>query len=232
MSSSIAQASARFGRLWARGHESFSPSSRRILSVKGKGATNYLQGLLTSDLLKLPSSPREEILNVSDIATRTDGSGEKVEYDVPIELLNASITTEILRSACFLDHKGRNLTDALLWKSPRVDNEIDEYFIEVPANTADVLLSHLKKYKMRRSKIDINDNTSKMSSHTIYGTLNSMGTPPGYFAVRKSSIIFFVSRDCFQIMQLIGKSIFNYRCMIGFRSKTPIFGSSNFIWCR
>ena len=189
MASSITAAGARFGRLWARGHESFSPSARRILSIKGKGATTYLQGLVTSDLLQLPSSPREEQVDPSSSSSSSSLQEESIEgYDVPPELLNASITTEMLRSTCFLDHKGRNITDALLWKYPKNDitsddgSEEEEYLIDVSATSADELLTHLKKFKMRRSKVEIGDKTKEISSYAIYGTLNSMGTPPGYLA--------------------------------------------------
>ena len=173
MASSLSLVNARFGRLWARGHESFPPTARRILSVKGKGATTYLQGLVTSDLLQIAPSPREETIDPTAVAATTDeDAGSGSEYDVPPEVLNASVTTDMLRSTCFLDHKGRNMTDALLWKLPpnsddKSDSKEDQYFIEVPATTADELLDHLKKYKMRRSKVEIDDKTHGMSAHTI-----------------------------------------------------------------
>ena len=154
-----------FGRLWKRGHESFSPDSRRILSVQGKGATAYLQGLVTSDLLTPPSPPREE-KEADNIEVEND-ENHGVDF------------SDHLRSTCFLDNKGRILTDSLLWK---VDE--NQYYIEVPAETADPLLSHLKQFILRRTKVKVKDETanSGMASHVIFGTLNARGTPEGFLA--------------------------------------------------
>jgi len=158
-----------FGRLWKRGHESFSPDSRRILSVHGKGATAYLQGLVTCDLLTPPIPPREE--------KEADNTGVE----------NGSDSTEVpgvdfsdhLRSTCFLDAKGRILTDSLLWK---VDE--NQYYIDVAADTADPLLSHLKQFILRRTKVKVKDESAKsgMASHVIFGTLNARNTPEGFLA--------------------------------------------------
>ena len=175
---------ARFGKLWALGHESFSPSIRRIFSVKGKGATNFLQGLVTSDLHQIPLAPREEKVHPNTAQSEERG------HDLNEEVLTAPITTELMRSTCFLDQRGRNLTDALLWKIPKNngpngENETreEEYLIEVPANTAETLFEHLKKYTMKRSKVVIDEKTNNVSSHVIYGTLNTSGTPPGFLSV-------------------------------------------------
>ncbi|OEU19697.1 Aminomethyltransferase folate-binding domain-containing protein [Fragilariopsis cylindrus CCMP1102] len=143
-----------FGRLWKRGHESFSPNTRRILSVQGEGATAYLQGLVTCDLTQPPNPPLKE--------------------DIGVDF------SDHLRAACFLDNKGRILTDSLLWK-------VDEthYYIDVPTETADPLLAHMKQFILRRTKVKVKDETngkSGMSSHVIFGTLNSRNTPPGYLA--------------------------------------------------
>ena len=153
-----------FGRLWKRGHESFSPDARRIFSVEGKGATTYLQGLVTSDLLSPPTPPREEKeADVENDSTESPG----VDF------------SDHLRSTCFLDNKGRILTDSLLWK---VDE--NQYYIDVPAETAEPLLAHLKQFILRRTKVKVKDETAKsgMASHVIFGTLNAKGTPDGFLA--------------------------------------------------
>ena len=108
--------------------------------------------------------------------------------------------TSKMRSTCFLDQKGRILTDALLWKKPFVDKTTDidggstavtvpvdkdeelEYLIDVPGDSADLLLNHLKKYKLRRTKVKIDDVSDQVTIHSVYGTLNAEGTPPGYMA--------------------------------------------------
>eukprot|EP00531_Pseudo-nitzschia_arenysensis_P003889 CAMPEP_0116133000 /NCGR_PEP_ID=MMETSP0329-20121206/9865_1 /TAXON_ID=697910 /ORGANISM="Pseudo-nitzschia arenysensis, Strain B593" /LENGTH=484 /DNA_ID=CAMNT_0003627587 /DNA_START=76 /DNA_END=1530 /DNA_ORIENTATION=- len=158
-----------FGRLWKRGHESFSPDSRRILSVQGKGATAYLQGLITSDLLSPPTPPREE---KEDDNTNVENDANSME-DHGVDF------SDHLRSTCFLDNKGRILTDSLLWK---VDE--NQYYIDVPAETADPLLSHLKQFILRRTKVKVKDETEKsgMASHVIFGTQNARGTPEGFLA--------------------------------------------------
>jgi folate-binding protein YgfZ len=150
-----------FGRLWRRGHESL---DRRILSVKGKGATTYLQGLLTCDLLNAPPPPREE-------PPDTVEAKEDAENQTLVEF------SEKLRSACFLDNKGRILTDSLLWK---VDET--EYLIEVPEESADQLMGHLKQFVLRRSKVKIVDKSEEISSHVVFGTLNASSSPPGFLA--------------------------------------------------
>jgi len=160
-------ASGRFGRLWSLGHETFAPSVRRILSVKGKGATSYLQGLVTCDLTKDPPPPLEE-----------EQFGEKQAVEEAGERL---ITSKLLRATCFLDVKGRTVSDALLWKQP---TENDSYLIDVPSDTANNLLAHLNRYKIGRStkKVVIEDKSCDMSAHCIYGTMNSNGCPPGFLA--------------------------------------------------
>ena len=119
-----------FGRLWKRGHESFSPDSRRILSVQGKGATAYLQGLVTCDLLSPPTPPREEKEDEKNVAAAA-AAAETKDSDTTTDNEDALETTGVdfsdhLRATCFLDNKGRILTDSLLWK---VDEH--QYYIDV-----------------------------------------------------------------------------------------------------
>ncbi|GFH46787.1 hypothetical protein CTEN210_03261 [Chaetoceros tenuissimus] len=168
--SSLASAALRYGKLWGRGHESFQKNHRRILSVKGKAenATKYLQGLVTSDLLSEPKAPRTQ----HDISMEEDS-----ETLPPINF------TSKCRSTVFLDQKGRILTDAILWKKTNEEEKDElEYLIDVPNDTADELLQHLQKFKLRRTKVKIDDKSEDVSVHCIYGTLNAEGTPPGYTA--------------------------------------------------
>jgi folate-binding protein YgfZ len=160
-----------FGRLWRPGHESFtagSSSARRILQVQGAGATTYLQGLITCDLLAAPTPPREEpVAESSSVVVDDDNALPPVEF------------SDRLRSACFLDSKGRILTDSLLWK-------IDEtkYYVDVPEDTADQLLAHMKQFILRRSKVKVKDASDEfgVASHVIFGTSNAQGTPEGFLS--------------------------------------------------
>ena len=115
VASAAAAAASKYGPLWGRGYETF--SNRRILSVTGKSdhATTYLQGLVTSDLTSEPTAPREEGMeNVHTLSGVTmnnenEGSDVPIEEEVPVNF------TSKMRSTCFLDHRGRIITDALLW---------------------------------------------------------------------------------------------------------------------
>ena len=176
----MASAATKYGKLWGRGYETF--KSRRILSVSGTAdhATTYLQGLVTSDLLSEPRAPREEEEDamMSAREEQQPSKPEGVEEEVPVKF------TSKMRSTCFLDHRGRILTDAILWKRTfdDVDKATTEYLIDVPSDTADMLLDHLKEHKLRRSKIKLADKSAEISVHAVYGTLNAEGAPPGYLA--------------------------------------------------
>lgn len=84
--------------------------------------------------------------------------------------------SEKLRAACFLDNKGRILTDSLLWK---VDET--EYLIDVPGDSADQLMGHLKQFILRRSKVKVVDKSDEISAHVVFGTMNS-ASPEGFLA--------------------------------------------------
>uniref|UniRef100_A0A7S4AA71 Aminomethyltransferase folate-binding domain-containing protein n=1 Tax=Pseudo-nitzschia australis TaxID=44445 RepID=A0A7S4AA71_9STRA len=170
-----------FGRLWKRGHENFAPDSRRILSVQGKGATAYLQGLVTSDLLSPPISPREEKEDPNaGIEIETSAGSENTNGSSEIETPPPGVDfSDHLRATCFLDNKGRIITDSLLWK---VDE--NQYYIDVCADMADPLLAHMKQFILRRTKVKVKDESAKsgMASHVIFGTLNARNTPNGFLA--------------------------------------------------
>ena len=182
----LASGASKYGALWGRGYETF--KNRRILSVSGVGdhPTTYLQGLVTADLNSEPSAPREEVMDSVHALNARNGDvwpgavapdDEVEEEEVPVQF------TKKLRSATFLDHRGRILTDALLWKrNPEGDDTATEYLIDIPDDTGDLLLAHLKQHKLRRSKIKLADKTEEITSHVVYGTLNAEGAPPGYLA--------------------------------------------------
>ena len=162
-----------FGRLWGRGHETFLADTRRILSISGSGATNYLQGLVTSDLLSEPTPPRPEPLEDRQPGIPDEYQRTAADYE---SLPKIEFSTKC-RATCFLDNKGRVVTDSLLWKA----NE-EQYYIDVSSNTADTLLNHLKQFKLRRTKVTIEDASPKMASHVVFGTLNADATPEGFMA--------------------------------------------------
>jgi transferase CAF17, mitochondrial len=155
-----------YGRLWGRGYEIL--HDRRIVRIIGPGADKYLQNLVTSNVLLDSSSfiiPRPEDVTIK-------------KEDIPPVIFNPQ-----LRSTCFLDPKGRIITDALLWKIR--DNE---YYVDVPGNVGETFLQHVHQYKLRRTEVSIDDwdtsvNDSVVQSHVIYGTLDSGANgPPGYIA--------------------------------------------------
>jgi transferase CAF17, mitochondrial len=172
-----------FGRLWGKGHEIL--SDRRILSVAGKGATVYLQNLVTADLHAAPVAPRPETGPQPGVPTKYQNSPDSncnttdrsSSADTASSLPKTAQFSEQLRAACFLDPKGRVLTDSLVWK---ISNE--QYYLDVPQDTADRLLKHLLQYKLRRTAVQIDETTNDMASAVVYGTLHSTGAPPGYLA--------------------------------------------------
>jgi folate-binding protein YgfZ len=170
-SSSAPKVIGNFGRLWGRGHESFAPSARRILSVTGASATTFLQGLVTSDLTTPPPPPQPESIDDKEPGLPSTMQRSKPEDFPEIEF------SDTLRSTCFLDNKGRVVTDSLLWKQSE-----EQYFIDCPGETADTLWQHLKQFKLRRTKVKITDQTEQMASHVVFGTLNATGSPPGYLS--------------------------------------------------
>ena len=158
--------SLHFGRLWGKGYET--RLARQIISIQGSGATSYLQNLVTSDLHTPPVPPKPE-------------APDAPRPGVPKRVLEQQETNTVtfrdhLRSTCFLDNKGRVVSDALLWKM----ND-DHYYIDCPSQTS--LLSHLQQYKLRRSKVSIEDVSDDVHSHVIWGTLaGADNPPPGYQA--------------------------------------------------
>ncbi|KAL9184588.1 hypothetical protein ACHAXT_012558 [Thalassiosira profunda] len=183
--SALAAASSKYGALWGRGYESL--VDRRILSVTGTGdhATAYLQGLVTSDLTSEPTPPREEDMQNVHLMAGSAGAAEAAASEGPAEEEVPVRFTSKMRSTCFLDHRGRILTDALLWKRTSEGDDTKattEYLIDVPGDSADLLFAHLKQHKLRRSKVKLADKSEELSVHAVYGTLNAEGAPPGYMA--------------------------------------------------
>jgi transferase CAF17, mitochondrial len=168
-----------FGRLWGRGHETLSPLVSSVLRVAGPGATTFLQGLVTCNLLEAPSRPRPEPTNQAK-----KGGANNDDDDSQAKNLDALYpsTGTLLYSACFLDHKGRIVTDSLLWKQSE-----HEYYIDCPKSTSNELFRHLKQHKLRKSQVTIEkandekgDGQVSAQTHAILGTLASGGAPPGF----------------------------------------------------
>lgn len=157
---------AAFGRLWGKGHEIL--KGRRIIAITGSGATAHLQNLVTSDLHSPPTPPKPE----------PEGSPQP---GVPKQLQEREKQSvqfhDNLRSTCFLDNKGRIVSDSLLW---RVNG--DEYYLDVPGSTADTLLQHIRQFKLRRQKVEIEDVSEDALPAVIFGTLQVEGAPSGYLA--------------------------------------------------
>ena len=94
-----------FGRLWSKGYDS--GSGRRIVSVEGKGATTYLQGLVTCDLTKPPPPPREEEHDDDE-----NNDPQQSSNDVPgVEF------SDKLRSACFFGQQGSHIDRYIIMES-------------------------------------------------------------------------------------------------------------------
>ena len=161
----ITSLAGNFGRLWKPGHESLL-GQRRIVRVQGAGATDYLQGLVTCDLNNPPVPPREEVREEVELSSSTSPTP-------PVEF------SDKLRAVCFLDNKGRIVTDALLWK---VDST--HYYIDAPEDTAEILLGHLRPFILRRTKVKVHDvsETLGAASHVVLGTMNAQGSPEGYLS--------------------------------------------------
>ena len=170
-----------YGRLWGRGYEEL--MDRQIIHIKGLGATKYLQNLITSNLMTdvPPTPPRPEVRDEVNHTTSVM-NGDRSEPEQSEVKFNPN-----LRSTCFLDPKGRIITDALLWKIN--DNE---YYVDAPhhnhCSSDSALLQHLHQYKLRRTEVtiehyDCNDSTNNTCrSHVLFGTLESGmdSCPPGY----------------------------------------------------
>jgi folate-binding Fe-S cluster repair protein YgfZ len=121
-----------------------------------------------------PTPPREEEIDDEDDKTATlatEPDRLKEENNVDVEF------SDKLRAACFLLKKGRILTDTLLWK---VDDT--QYYLDVPEDTAEILISHLKQFFLRRAKVEVKDESSRMAAYVVFGTFNAHGTPEGYMA--------------------------------------------------
>jgi transferase CAF17, mitochondrial len=176
-----------YGRLWGRGYERL--VQRRVLRIQGIDATKFLQNLVTADLHHPPVSPRPES---ADAVLPGVPSHVQEQMKQAMPPTASSLFSPYLRSACFLDNRGRLITDALLWeKAPKKKNDDDTststtYYIDVADDAGDPLLEWLQQYKLRRTKISIDDVSNVHQVSVIYGTLaggngNDDG-PPGMLA--------------------------------------------------
>jgi hypothetical protein len=168
-------ASGQYGTLWSRGHETLSVDCRRIVHVHGKGSAAFLQGLVTADLVtdsfsSSSSSSGRSITPHSIIPPRR-------EVDIITPNSNDNPSFSLLRPACMLDTRGRIVTDLLIWNiSP------EELYLDIPADSTSIVLSHLHQYKVGRStkSIQIQDATDHATIHILYGTLHDRNLPPGF----------------------------------------------------
>jgi folate-binding protein YgfZ len=169
-----------FGRLWSRGYESLLVKDRSVICIQGKGSGKYLQGLTTNDVLlqsgcKVEQLPRSEIplpSGVDDDDDEEEQHHHNQEQQQPIPTFNPR-----LQPTCFLDERGRILTDGMLWK-PHSSDKNEAYRLEVPTSSKDLILDHLQRYKVGRNtkKVSIEEVTESSNSvHAIYGTLSSSG---------------------------------------------------------
>ncbi|CAK7234511.1 ccr4 associated factor [Sporothrix bragantina] len=107
-------------------------ASRRIISVSGPDAAKYLQGVITSSILRLQTSPD------MGAETTTPPSG--------------------LYSA-FLSAQGRVLHDVFVYRDTLgigkdADANTNSFLVEVDADAAVMLTKHIKRYKLR-AKFDV-----------------------------------------------------------------------------
>ena len=159
-SMSMTNAGRYFGRLWSRGFESLlcgSPGGRSILRISGNNSGQYLQGLVTSDVLKIAirNPPKSEIPIITD------------DNETPVPEFNPK-----LQPTTFLDERGRLISDGMLWKNTSAQT----FYLEVPESSSQVILEHLQGHKVGRSNktVEISDVTNSQSSiHVIHGTLLS-----------------------------------------------------------
>lgn len=162
----MAQVQGHYGRLWGRGFEVL---QRTVLRVQGAGATTFLQNLVTANLTTPPvppvPEPADAVLPGVPKYVQEQQAGETIQF------------SDSLRSAVFLDPRGRIVTDSLLWKA----ND-STYYVDVPRDAGDILFQHMNQYKLRRSKVTIDDVSDQAPVSVIYGTLASGGTPPGLMA--------------------------------------------------
>jgi transferase CAF17, mitochondrial len=145
-----------YGRLWGRGYEVL--LDRCVLRVRGSDATKFLQNLVTANLNVPPTPPIPEPADAAMPGVPQHILQEQHQNDIEF--------SPFLRSACFLDPRGRLVTDALLWKADE-----STYYIDIARDSGDVLLQHLHQYKLRRSKVAIEDVSSSSSSnqHPVSG---------------------------------------------------------------
>ena len=127
---------------WSRGSESLSSEERRLIEVNGESTVKFIQGLVTSDVDKMADLYQ----------SNPGGSG--------------------CWPTAFLSNKGRVISDALIWMMPPLDDSTSTptIVLDVPANTSTDLINHLNSYKLRKTKVEIQDVTDeKYSIHVIYG---------------------------------------------------------------
>jgi transferase CAF17, mitochondrial len=162
-----------YGRLWGRGYEVLTAggagaaSGRVVLRVQGNDATKFLQNLVTANLTASPIIPIPEPIDAVLPGVPNYVQDQMRQENHAIEF------APYLRAACFLDLRGRIVTDALVWQA----NE-STYYVDIASDAGEVLLHHLQQYKLRRTKVSIDNVSNDHPVSIIYGTLATGGTPP------------------------------------------------------
>ncbi|KAL1903571.1 ccr4 associated factor [Sporothrix stenoceras] len=108
-------------------------ASRRLISVSGPDAAKYLQGVITSNILRLQT-------------TQDDGSA-------------AVAAPQTGLYSAFLSAQGRVLHDVFVYRDTlgvgkNASNSDASFLIEVDAESATILAKHIRRYKLR-AKFDV-----------------------------------------------------------------------------
>tara|TARA_B110000305_G_C19401012_1_gene620156 strand:- start:426 stop:1214 length:789 start_codon:yes stop_codon:yes gene_type:complete len=127
-----------------------------------------------------------------------------------------------LASGVFLSTKGRVIAPAFLWKTAHNDKESNDkaFVLDVSRSLGSELITHLNSYKLKRTKVDIEDITSRMSVHSIYGATVEAAEE----AKKIPSIIGFMDPRCKALgVRVLGQSSLKLTNMI----KEDVFPASN-----
>ena len=132
LASSRAEAAAAIG-LSRRGHARFvALPDRKTVRVAGPDAATFLQGLVTNDM--------EHLVPMEEDATEEDEGDEEV----------AAVRRRRSMYCMFLNHSGRIVFDAMVFRASDETDAAPEFLLDVDAVQAPKLVKHLKLYKVRK----------------------------------------------------------------------------------
>lgn len=137
---------------------------KSVVEVRGKDATKFLNGLVTSRFL--PSIEKKKQYTISDADNANSGLNDVVDIEKNWGLMHEDIydpenTICIGRdgiNSMFLNSKGRIITDCFIYSNPFSGPSIDiepSYLIEIDSSMKSQLMMLLKLHKLS-SKIKIN----------------------------------------------------------------------------